>query len=66
MKRDTEPPAWLTWFGRERVWDILADLYDLTVAANTDPKAKRRPDPYPRTPERKRSGVSFEDALRMF
>jgi hypothetical protein len=66
VKRDaTDQPEWLTWFGRSPLWYILADLYDLTAAVNSDPK-KKRPDPYPRTPGGVKSGVPFADALRMF
>ena len=63
----SEQPDWLTWFGRSSLWYLLADLYDLTVAVNSDPK-KSKPTPYPRTPEGAtgKTGVPFADALRMF
>jgi hypothetical protein len=64
VREAPEPPAWVTWFGRSPLWHLLADLYDLTVAVNSDPK-KQRPTPYPRTPDGGKSGVPFADALRM-
>lgn len=43
-----EPPAWRTYFGRSPLWDIVADLYDLThqIAAGKKPIT-----PYPRDPQ---------------
>ena len=47
-----DPSTWLCasvsrWEGpRSTEWLVLADLFDLTHAANSDPK--KRPKPYPR------------------
>lgn len=46
--------------GWEHPWSreafLLADLYDFTRAAHTDPKHRRRLEPYPRPNRRRRPG----------
>jgi len=43
-----EPPMWRAYFGRTPLWELVADLFDLThqIAAG-----KKRIQPYPRDPK---------------